>query len=143
MLKYSVWYVIHESHPIHKMVNKYSSLFKTHTPIPHISIQSNLNKSDAITIYNRYLSVDKPVFTSSGYPIIRQKEDTYTIEQPLCTNGRYVEDIHISLAYRMRSTFTPMELAHTVFVPRIYDSDLSLSIVEWKTDNPQNLKRVK
>ena len=67
MFKYCVWYLVNEGHPVYKMMSTYSSLFKTPTFPPHITIQSKLNKSEAIATYNRYLSVDKPVFTSHGH----------------------------------------------------------------------------
>ena len=148
MFKYCVWYTVKETHPVHKMMSKYSSLFKTPRFPPHITIQSKLSKSEAISTYNRYLSVDKPIFTSHGHPTITYERFPgplyfYAIEQPLNTNGAYVEGIHLSLAYRINKNFTPMELAHTEFVPRIYNTDLSICIMNCESENPEEWERVK
>lgn len=148
MFKYCVWYLVNERHPVYRMMSTYSSLFKTPRFPPHITIQSKLNKSEAIATYNRYLSVDKPVFTSHGHPKITHEKfpgnlDFYAIEQPLNTNGAYVEGIHLSLAYRINNTFTPMELAHTTFVPRIYSTDLSICIMKCDSEDPSEWERIK
>tara|TARA_B100001059_G_scaffold120733_1_gene120839 strand:- start:2271 stop:2717 length:447 start_codon:yes stop_codon:yes gene_type:complete len=148
MFKYCVWYIVKKTHPVHKMMSKYSSLFKTPRFPPHITIQSKLNKSEAIATYNRYLSVENPVFTAHGHPKITHERfpgniDFYAIEQPLNTNGAHVEGIHLSLAYRINKTFTPMELAHTEFVPRIYNTDLSICIMNCESENPEEWERVK
>ncbi len=153
MFKYCVWYVVKKTHPVHQMMSKYSSLFKTPKFPPHITIKSKLSKSEAIATYNRYLSVDYPVFTAYGHPKITHEVfynhyrsgqiDFYAIEQPLNTNGAYVEGIHLSLAYRINNTFTPMELAHTEFVPRIYDTDLSICIMNCESEDPNEWVRVK
>lgn len=136
MFKYCVWYIVKDTHPVYKNMIKYSSLFKTHIFPPHITIASKLTKSEAISTYNRYLSVEKPSFSPSSDPIISCEQNFYAIEQPLSTNGKYVEGIHISMAYRLDKTFTPMELAHIEIIPRIYPDDLSLCIMNCWAENP-------
>ena len=148
MFKYCVWYVVKDTHPISRQMLKYSSLFKTPRFPPHVTVKSKLTKSEAISTYNRYLSVDKPFFSPSSTPQISHERfsgrvDFYAIEQPLSTNGVYVEGIHISLAYRINNTFTPMELAHCEIIPRIYETDMSLCVMNCESEDPNEWVRVK
>ena len=63
--------------------------------------------------------------------------DFHAIEQPLNTNGiGYIEGIHVSIAYRINASFTPMELAHTQPVQSIYGSDIEVCVANCESEDP-------
>lgn len=146
MFRHCVWFLLKETHGINNGIVSYASLLNTATFHAHVTIQSGLSKEDAEEVCKRFRKAQKPFFSAHGWPKIskthfhnhyRTRElDFYAIEQPLNTNGIYVEDIHVSLAYSINRPFTQMELAMAPYVERIYDHDTDVVVANCESENP-------
>jgi hypothetical protein len=147
MFKYCVWYLVKETHPIRSAMTSYASLLNTPLCPPHITIQSGLSKKEAVEVYERFKEHEKPFFSPSGWAAVtetkfsssvRSKDLTfYAIEQPLNTNGVFVEGIHISLAYSINRPFTPMEVAMSPYIQRLYPTDIDVVVADCSDENPE------
>lgn len=62
--------------------------------------------------------------------------DFYAVEQPLNTNGIFVEGIHISLAYSTNRPLTQMELAMAPYIERFYPADLEVVVANCTDPDP-------
>jgi len=151
MFKHSVFYALKHTHPLNNAMKSYASLFNTHSFDPHVTIQSNLTKEQAIAMKNRYLSIERPLFVPHGDAKMTKQRcrsksghlDFYAIEQPLKTNGTYVAGIHTPLAYRINKPFTPMELAMCKKIAPILSTDIFLCIFNCESETPSEWFRVK
>ena len=120
----------------------YTALLDTPNFLPHITIQSGLTKEKAVEVAKRFHKYEKPFFSPSGWPKIskttfkNERLDFYAVEQPLNTNGIFVEDIHISLAYSINRPLTQMELAMAPFTERFYPSDLEVVVANCTDEDP-------
>ena len=124
----------------------YTALLDTSNFLPHITIQSGLNKEEAVEVANRFKKYKKPFFSPSGCPKISRTKfhnstrtrdlDFYAVEQPLNSNGIFVEEIHISLAYSINRPITQMELAMSPFTERFYPSDLDVVVADCSDEDP-------
>jgi len=146
MFRHCVWYLVNIKHPIYLSMASYTALLGTPNFLPHITIQSGLSKEKAVEVANRFKKYEKPFFSPSGWPkisktsfknVYRTKElDFYAVEQPLNTNGIFVEDIHISLAYSINRPLTQMELAMAPFCDRFYPADLEVVVADCTEEDP-------
>ena len=146
MFRHCVWYLVDIKHPIYLSMASYTALLATPTFLPHVTIQSGLSKEKAVEVANRFKKYEKPFFSPSGWPKIskmtfkneyRTKElDFYAVEQPLNTNGIFVEDIHISLAYSINKPLTQMELAMAPYIDRFYPADLHVVVADCTEEDP-------
>ena len=120
----------------------YTALLNTPNVLPHITIQSGLSKEKAVEVAKRFKKHDKPFFSPSGWPKISKTTmkstnlDFYAVEQPLNTNGIFVEDIHISLAYAINRPITQMELAMAPYTDRFYPSDFDVVVANCSDEDP-------
>ena len=124
----------------------YTTLLDTPNFLPHITIQSGLSKQDAITVASRFQQYEFPFFSPSGWPKITKTTfesstrtrdiNFYAVEQPLNTNGIFVEDIHISLAYSINREITQMELAMAPYTERFYPNDLDVVVANCSDEDP-------
>ncbi len=146
MFRHCVWFLIKENHGINKNIVSYASLLNTPTFNGHVTIQSGLSREEAEEVCERFREAPKPFFSPHGYPKIsktkfqnayRTRElDFYAIEQPLNTNGIYVDEIHVSLAYSINRPITQMELAMAPYTERIYDTDIDVVVANCRSENP-------
>ena len=146
MFKHCVWYLVKPTHPIYVSMASYTALLNTPNFLPHVTIQSGLSEEKAVEVATRYNKYERPFFSPSGCPKIskttlklaKRSSDInfYAIEQPLNTNGIYVNDIHISLAYRINREITQMELAMAPYVERFYPSDLDVVVANCTDEDP-------
>ena len=146
MFRHCVWYLVNIKHPIYLSMASYTALLDTPNFLPHITIQSGLSKEKAVEVANRFKKYEKPFFSPSGWPKISKTTfkneyrtnqlDFYAVEQPLNTNGIFVEDIHISLAYSINRPLTQMELAMAPFTERFYPSDLEVVVADCTEEDP-------
>tara|TARA_B100001059_G_C17783561_1_gene555718 strand:+ start:432 stop:845 length:414 start_codon:yes stop_codon:yes gene_type:complete len=124
----------------------YTALLDTPNFLPHITIQSGLSKEKAVEVANRFKKYEKPFFSPSGWPKISRTKfnnsirtrdvDFYAVEQPLNTNGIFVDEIHISLAYSINRPITQMELAMAPFTERFYPDDLDVVVANCADEDP-------
>ena len=148
MFKYCVWYLVKKEHPIRSAMTSYASLLNTPLCPPHITIQSGLSKEEAVEVYHRFKDYEKPFFSPSGWPTVTENKFSsnvrskdlvfYAVEQPLNTNGIFVDGIHISLAYSINRPITPMELAMTPYTERMYPTDLEVVVANCSDEDPNN-----
>lgn len=146
MFRHCVWFLVKPTHSIYPSMAAYTALLNTPNFLPHITIQSSLSKQQAVEIAKRFSNYEKPFFSPSGHPKIsktifrneyRTKElEFYAVEQPLNTNGIYVEDIHISLAYAINRPVTQMELAMSPYTARFYPNDLEIVVANCWDEDP-------
>lgn len=146
MFRHCVWFLVKPNHPIYLSMASYTALLNTPNFLPHITIQSGLNKEEAVEVANRFQKYEKPFFSPSGCPKISRTKfhnsirtrdlDFYAVEQPLNTNGIFVEEIHISLAYSINRPITQMELAMSPFIERFYPSDLDVVVADCSDEDP-------
>ena len=147
MFRYCVWYVLKESHPIQQSVMKYADLFHSARFRAHITIGHSMDEEAAYMVLKRYRNFAKPCFTPIKKPFAssvnilnhnRSGECVFNaIEQPLAVNGVEVEDVHISMAYRVGEPFTPMEVAHVNKVSNINDRDIEVCMAKCFDENPE------
>ncbi|MAD23554.1 MAG: hypothetical protein CMO44_05205 [Verrucomicrobiales bacterium] len=124
----------------------YTALLDTPNFLPHVTIESGLSKEKAIETANRFKMYEKPFFSPSGWPKISRTKfensirtrdlEFYAVEQPLNTNGIFVDEIHISLAYSINRPITQMELAMAPFMERIYPTDLEVVVADCSEEDP-------
>lgn len=146
MFRHCVWYLVKPTHPIYVSMAAYTALLNTPNFLPHITIQSGLTKDEAVELAGRFSKYEKPFFSPSGWPKISKTTfeaevrtrnlDFYAVEQPLNTNGIYVEDIHISLAYSINRSITQMELAMAPYTERIYPTEIDVVVANCTDEDP-------
>ena len=142
MFRYSVWYKVKDLHPINQAMQSYASLLDTPRFPAHVTIASQLSKEKALDVYRRYTHASKPMLSASGNPVQTMqafdRKEFHAVEQRLNMNGVVVDGIHLSLAYRLNQTFTPMEMAHAPALPRIYPEDIEVCVANCHAEDPGN-----
>ncbi len=146
MFRHCVWYLVKPTHPVYLSMAGYTALLDTPNFLPHVTIESGLSKEKAIETANRFKMYEKPFFSPSGWPKISRTKfensirtrdlEFYAVEQPLNTNGIFVDEIHISLAYSINRPITQMELAMAPFMERIYPTDLEVVVADCSEEDP-------
>jgi len=146
MFRHCVWYLVKPTHPVYLSMACYTALLDTPNFLPHVTIESGLSKEKAVEVAKRFKKYEKPFFSPSGWPKIskttfkneyRTKQmDFYAVEQPLNTNGIFVDEIHISLAYSINRPITQMELAMAPYMERLYPSDLEVVVADCSEEDP-------
>ena len=130
MFKYCVWYVLKETHIIHKQIKRYAQIFNT--------INHSLEKEEAIKIYLKHKHKRKE-FIVVGTPhmtrCVKNNRAFYAIEQPLNSDG-----VHISLAYRIDQGFHPLEIAIVSQINNIGMDDVEVCIVDCSSEHPKEWK---
>jgi hypothetical protein len=135
------------------MIQTYSKLLNTPAFPAHITIRHSIhNRGEAKKILDRYkfeLNAHecKPSFSASGNPVInkvsiynsyRTEEVIFhSIEQPLSMNGKPIDGVHLSLAYKIGGeAFTPIELGHIETMPCIFPENVTPVLYSCFSKNP-------
>lgn len=138
MFKYCVWYVLKETHIIHKQIKRYAQIFNTEPFLAHITINHSLEKEEAIKIYLKHKHKRKE-FIVVGTPhmtrCVKNNRAFYAIEQPLNSDG-----VHISLVYRMDNGFHPLEMAIVSQINNIGMDDVEVCLVDCSSEHPKEWK---
>lgn len=151
MFNHCVWYSIHKSHSLSKLIINLAKTFHTDLFHAHITIVSNKAYKEADHIYKHQCIIPKPWFRIHGR-IYQTKTHIgnnifYAIQQDYYMYDiRNLGDYHVSLAYRINKPFTKEEIAYAnglVPVDTIWSNDFKVSLNDCRPSLPKNWKQLK
>lgn len=136
MFSYCVWYRVYSEKTIN-LIKIFSDKFKTHPFPPHLTVKHSLTEESSKMLFENTKRKDIPQFVAVGKPYRSQKDDFFSIQQDYIDKSmKNTKIFHISLAYRVGSSFTDQEMdfVKSFFIPTaIPVKDISVEL--WNCDS--------
>lgn len=143
MFEHCIWYELHKHHPLHLIIRRCATLFRTQQFPAHMTVHRNKTRRQANHLWHVHVKDYKRWFFKMGEIYQTHENNFYAIQQDF---SDFENTYHISIAYRYKKPFTPEECLQAAMIfniDEIKENDTFVSHHLCASVNPKEWKRIR